>query len=121
MADIDLVITLLKDIYPYGRTPADYLDALGDLNKINDIIHKELFRTTEHPDYILVVLDLKFNFPEYYEHLTTDEAQGKKLKETLRNLIIRYCKILADSQEPDMPIHIRTVAGLEHYNPRLHS
>ena len=119
MEDVKLIITQLKDIFPYGRKPNDYVDALADLNKINDVLRKELFRISEHDDYILVVWDSENFFPTFYEHLATDTTKQEKIRVATTDILNRYCKILADCQEPGMPIYIRFVVGLERYNPKL--
>ena len=111
MDDIDLINILLKEVFPYGKNPTDYyyLDAVEDLNKINNILHKELFRTTEHDDYILIVWDLNHTFPDFYEHITTDTTKQDKLKETTRDIINKYSKLFLDYKDPDMPIYISSL------------
>ena len=115
MEDAKLIITLYKDIY----TPNDYVDALADLNKIKDVLHKELFRISEHDDYILVVFDLEHSFPTFSEHLATDTTKQEKVRDATKDILNTYCKLLSDFHEPAMPTYVRFVVGLERYNPKL--
>lgn len=86
-----------NDIAPKKLTQKyNYNKACEDIEQINGLLNKEVFKIIEINSVRMYCRDIEFLYNEYYEHLTTDSVEIPKIKKEFRKIISRYYNYLHD-------------------------